>query len=159
MISPARFDRIHAKGAFARLCSMLADPAFAYERIGGKFGLTRQRIAHIATTTKRKTNAMTYSRYSLMWSIHHDLDLYARRDPEGKDGAREHASAGVTAGSSASPRSQMIRRSAFNLLHPANSIDPSCRSCSKRVHRTHSGLHNVNVRNGLMENSVQSTVN
>jgi hypothetical protein len=103
MISPARFDRIHAKGAFARLCSMLADPAFAYERIGGKFGLTRQRIAHIATTTKRKTNAMTYSRYSLMWSIHHDRDLYARRDPEGKDGAREHASAGVTAGSSGKP--------------------------------------------------------
>jgi hypothetical protein len=28
---------------------MLADPAFAYQQIGGKFGLTRQRIARIAT--------------------------------------------------------------------------------------------------------------
>ena len=28
---------------------MLADPAFAYQHIGGEFGLTRQRIAHIAT--------------------------------------------------------------------------------------------------------------
>ena len=49
MTSPARFDRIHGKGAFLRLCSMIADPAFAYEHIGGKFGLTRQRIAHVAT--------------------------------------------------------------------------------------------------------------
>ena len=28
---------------------MLADPAFAYQQIGDEFGLTRQRIAHIAT--------------------------------------------------------------------------------------------------------------
>jgi hypothetical protein len=38
MISPARFDRIHAKGAFARLCSMLDNPRFAYQHIGRKFG-------------------------------------------------------------------------------------------------------------------------
>ena len=48
MTSPARFDRNHGKGAFVRLCSMLADPAFAYEHIGGKFGLTRQYIAQLA---------------------------------------------------------------------------------------------------------------
>ncbi len=49
MISPARFDRFHGKRAFLRLCAMLADPALAYQHIGGEFGLTRQRIAHIAT--------------------------------------------------------------------------------------------------------------
>jgi hypothetical protein len=49
MFSPARFDRCHGKGAFLRLCAMLADPAFAYQQIGDKFGLTRQRIAHVAT--------------------------------------------------------------------------------------------------------------
>jgi hypothetical protein len=49
MTSPVRFDHNHGKGAFLRLCSMLADPAFAYEHIGGKFGLTRQLIVHVAT--------------------------------------------------------------------------------------------------------------
>jgi hypothetical protein len=43
MTSPARFDRIHGKGAFLRLCAMLADPAFAYERIAKNLGLTKQR--------------------------------------------------------------------------------------------------------------------
>ncbi len=43
-----RFDRIHGKGAFARLRSMLDDPAFAYQEIGDKFGLTRQYIAQLA---------------------------------------------------------------------------------------------------------------
>jgi len=49
MISPARFDRRDGKGAFLRLCAMLADPAFAYQQIGDKFGMTRQRIFSIAT--------------------------------------------------------------------------------------------------------------
>jgi hypothetical protein len=49
MTSPARFDRRYGKGAFVRLCAMLADPALTYQHIGGEFGLTRQRIAHIAT--------------------------------------------------------------------------------------------------------------
>jgi hypothetical protein len=48
MTSPARFDRRHGKGAFLRLCSMIADPAFAYQHIGGKFGVTRQYIAKLA---------------------------------------------------------------------------------------------------------------
>src|SRR6266498_5305931 len=48
MISPARFDRIHGKGAFLRLCSMLADPAFAYEHIAKNLGLTKQRIGQLA---------------------------------------------------------------------------------------------------------------
>jgi hypothetical protein len=49
MTSPARFDRRHGKGAFLRLCAMLADPAFAYQQIGDEFGLTRQRIFALAT--------------------------------------------------------------------------------------------------------------
>jgi hypothetical protein len=44
MTTPARFDRRHGKGAFLRLCAMLADPALAYQQIGDEFGLTRQRI-------------------------------------------------------------------------------------------------------------------
>jgi hypothetical protein len=48
MISPARFDRVHGKGAFARLRSMLADPTITYERIANKIGLTRQRIGQLA---------------------------------------------------------------------------------------------------------------
>ena len=31
----------------------------------------------------------------------------------------------------------------------------SCRSSSERVHSRHSGLHKLNVWNGLMENSIQ----
>lgn len=42
------FDDIHGNGAFDRLRSMLDDPRLAYEHIGRKFGLTRQRIAQIA---------------------------------------------------------------------------------------------------------------
>jgi hypothetical protein len=49
MISPARFDRRYGKGAFVQLCAMLVDPTFAYQDIGDKFDLTRQRIARIAT--------------------------------------------------------------------------------------------------------------
>jgi hypothetical protein len=48
MTTPARFDRRHGKGAFLRLCAMLADPAFAYQGIGSEFGLTQQRIARMA---------------------------------------------------------------------------------------------------------------
>jgi hypothetical protein len=48
MTTPARFDHRHGKGAFLRLCSMIAGPAFAYQHIGDKFDLTRQRIACIA---------------------------------------------------------------------------------------------------------------
>src|SRR6266581_4477083 len=48
MTSPARFDRIHGKGAFLRLCSMLGDPEFADQHIANKFGLTRQYIAQLA---------------------------------------------------------------------------------------------------------------
>jgi hypothetical protein len=47
------FDRIHGKGAFARLRSMLNDPAFAYQRIANKFGLTRQYIAQLANELGR----------------------------------------------------------------------------------------------------------
>jgi hypothetical protein len=42
------FDRVHGKGAFRRLRSMLDDPGFAYEDIGSKFRLTRQRISQLA---------------------------------------------------------------------------------------------------------------
>ena len=48
MTSPVRFDRFHGKGAFARLRSMLADPKFAYQQIGSKFGVTRQYIVELA---------------------------------------------------------------------------------------------------------------
>jgi len=43
-----RFDRRHGKGAFARLCSMLADPTVTYERIAKNLGLTKQRIGQLA---------------------------------------------------------------------------------------------------------------
>jgi len=39
---------LHGIGAFARLRSMLADPAFAYERIAKNLGLTKQRIGQLA---------------------------------------------------------------------------------------------------------------
>src|SRR4051812_29055520 len=42
------FDVRHGKGAFHRLRSMLDDPGFAYQHIGSRFGLTRQRIAQVA---------------------------------------------------------------------------------------------------------------
>jgi hypothetical protein len=42
------FDLSHGKGAFQRLRSMLDDPSLAYQHIGSKFGLTRQRIAQLA---------------------------------------------------------------------------------------------------------------
>src|SRR5881628_1565118 len=48
MTSPVRFDRLHGKGAFARLRSMLDNPQFAYQHIANKFGLTRQYIAQLA---------------------------------------------------------------------------------------------------------------
>jgi hypothetical protein len=48
MISPARFDRTHGKGAFARLSSMLDDPQFAYQEIANKLGLSKQYIAQLA---------------------------------------------------------------------------------------------------------------
>ncbi len=48
MISPARFDRTHGKGAFLRLCAMLDDATFTYQHIANKFGLTRQYIALLA---------------------------------------------------------------------------------------------------------------
>jgi hypothetical protein len=48
MISPARFDRIHGKGTFARLRSMLAEPTITYERIAKNLGLTKQRIGQLA---------------------------------------------------------------------------------------------------------------
>ena len=43
-----RFDRIHGKGAFARLRAMLNDPGFSYQHTAKTFGLTRQRIAQLA---------------------------------------------------------------------------------------------------------------
>jgi biotin operon repressor len=48
MISPARFDRLHGKGAIVRLRSMLDDPTVTYERIAKNLGLTKQRIAKLA---------------------------------------------------------------------------------------------------------------
>jgi len=42
------FDRLHGKGASARLRSMLDEPQFAYQEIANKFGLTRQYIAQLA---------------------------------------------------------------------------------------------------------------
>jgi len=48
MISPARFDRIHGKEAFLRLCSMLDEPMLPYQRIAKKLGLTKQRIGQLA---------------------------------------------------------------------------------------------------------------
>jgi hypothetical protein len=48
MVIEQRFDRFHGKGAFARLCSMLNDPRFAYGQIGSRFGVTRQYIAQLA---------------------------------------------------------------------------------------------------------------
>jgi len=48
VISSARFDRHHGKGAFLRLCAMLADPTFAYQQIGDAFGVTRQNIFGLA---------------------------------------------------------------------------------------------------------------
>ncbi|HYT56594.1 MAG TPA: hypothetical protein VEQ38_17960 [Verrucomicrobiae bacterium] len=48
MVSKHRFDRIHGKGAFARLRVMLDDPAFSYQHMAKTFGLTRQRIAQLA---------------------------------------------------------------------------------------------------------------
>ena len=47
MTSPSRFDRTHGKGAFLRLCSMLADPTVTYERIAKNLGLTKQRIGQL----------------------------------------------------------------------------------------------------------------
>jgi hypothetical protein len=48
MTIPCRFDRRHGKGAFLRLCAMLADPALAYQQIGDEFGFTKQYIARLA---------------------------------------------------------------------------------------------------------------
>jgi hypothetical protein len=48
MTIPVRFDHRHGKGAFVRLCSMLYDSALAYEQIGSKFGLTKERIGQLA---------------------------------------------------------------------------------------------------------------
>ena len=48
MITAARFDELHGKGAFVKLRLLLGDPVLSYERIGGTFGLTRQRIAQLA---------------------------------------------------------------------------------------------------------------
>ena len=48
MVNKRLFDRRYGKGAFARLCSMLNDPRFAYQVIANKFGLTRQYIAQLA---------------------------------------------------------------------------------------------------------------
>jgi hypothetical protein len=48
VIDPARFDLHHGKGAFLRLCAMLADPTYAYQRIGNVFGVTRQDIFGLA---------------------------------------------------------------------------------------------------------------
>jgi len=42
------FDLSHGEGAFHQLRSMLDDTDFAYEHIGSRFGLTRQRIAQLA---------------------------------------------------------------------------------------------------------------
>jgi hypothetical protein len=42
------FDRVYGKRAFHRLRSLLDDPGFAYQQIGNKFGLTRQRISQLA---------------------------------------------------------------------------------------------------------------
>ena len=47
MIDPARFDRHHGKGAFLRLCAMLADPTSSYKKIGDEFGVTRQDISFL----------------------------------------------------------------------------------------------------------------
>jgi len=64
MTSPARFDGIHGKGAFARLRSMLADPLVAYEDIGSKFGVTRQYIAQLENLTAESAGIATLcSRY------------------------------------------------------------------------------------------------
>jgi len=57
MISPARFDGIHGKGAFVRLCTMLDDPEFAYQEIANKFRLTRQYIALLANEIGIKRQA------------------------------------------------------------------------------------------------------
>jgi len=67
MISPARFDRIHGKGTFARLRSMLDDSRFAYQHIRSKFGVTRQYIAQLAN----------------------ELGINGRRPPTGVRHARE----------------------------------------------------------------------
>jgi hypothetical protein len=48
MTSPARFDRHHGKRAFARLRSMLDDPALTYQCIGSQLGFSKQRIAQLA---------------------------------------------------------------------------------------------------------------
>jgi hypothetical protein len=48
MTLPARFDRHHGEGAFARLRSMLNDSRFAYQQIANKFGFTRQYTARLA---------------------------------------------------------------------------------------------------------------
>ena len=48
MVIEQRFDRRHGKGAFLRLCAMLADPAVTYERIAKNLGLTKQRIGQLA---------------------------------------------------------------------------------------------------------------
>ena len=48
MISAAKFDRLHGNGAFARLRSMLDDPALTYETIGQKLGFSKQRISQLA---------------------------------------------------------------------------------------------------------------
>jgi hypothetical protein len=42
------FDNIHGKGAFKRLRSMLTDSTLAYQEIGHRFRLSRQRIAQLA---------------------------------------------------------------------------------------------------------------
>jgi hypothetical protein len=51
------FESIHGKRAFARLRSRLDDPTIAYQDIGSKFGLTRQRIAQIAAELGININA------------------------------------------------------------------------------------------------------
>ena len=48
MVSAAKFDRLHGSGAFARLRSMLKDPALSYETIGQKLGFSKQRISQLA---------------------------------------------------------------------------------------------------------------
>jgi len=54
-----RFDRTHGKGAFVRLRSMLADPAFLYQHIGSEFGVTRQYIAQLENLTAESAGIAT----------------------------------------------------------------------------------------------------
>jgi hypothetical protein len=48
MVSKRLFDRRYGQGAFSSLCSMLDDPAFAYQQIANTFGLTKQHISKVA---------------------------------------------------------------------------------------------------------------